>query len=70
MGTGLKTIPYNFEEPVCECVSLVLYMFEMWFLAFREENNVQMLESKVVRKIFGREKDEVRLAVKCTIVHA
>jgi hypothetical protein len=38
---------------------LVLYGYETWSLALREEQRLRVLENRVVRRIFGPKRDEV-----------
>jgi hypothetical protein len=40
-------------------LSVVLYGCETWSLALREENRLRVLENRVLRTVFGTEKDEV-----------
>ena len=39
---------------------LVLYGCETWSLTLTEERRLRVFENKVLRRIFGRDKDEVR----------
>jgi hypothetical protein len=38
---------------------VVLYGCETWSLIIREKHRVRMFENKVVRRIFGRKRDQV-----------
>jgi hypothetical protein len=38
---------------------VVLYWCETWSLTFRDEHRLRVFEKKVLRKIFGRKRDEV-----------
>jgi hypothetical protein len=38
---------------------VVLYGYETWSLILREEHRLRVLENRVLRKIFGPERDEV-----------
>jgi hypothetical protein len=40
-------------------LSVVLYGCETWSLALREEHRLRVLENRVLRTVFGNEKDEV-----------
>jgi hypothetical protein len=40
-------------------LTVVLYGFETWSLTLREERRLRVLENRVLRRIFGRKKDEV-----------
>jgi hypothetical protein len=40
-------------------LTVVLYGCETWSLARREERRLRVLENKVLRRIFGTERDEV-----------
>ena len=39
---------------------VVLYGCETWSLTLREEGRLRMFENKVLRRIFGPRRDEVR----------
>jgi hypothetical protein len=39
---------------------VVLYGCETWFLTLREEYKLRLFENRVLRKIFGPKRDEVR----------
>jgi hypothetical protein len=39
---------------------VVLYGCETWSLTLREEHRLRMLENRVLRRIFGQERDKVR----------
>jgi hypothetical protein len=36
-----------------------LYGFETWSLTFREEHRLRVFENRLLRKVFGRKRDEV-----------
>jgi hypothetical protein len=38
---------------------VVLYNFEDWFLTLQEENMLRMINNRVLRRIFGLQKEEV-----------
>ena len=38
---------------------VVVYGCETWYLAFRKEHDLRLLENRVLRKIFGPKRDEV-----------
>jgi hypothetical protein len=38
---------------------VVLYDCESWFFALREERRLRVLESRVLRRIFGPQRDEI-----------
>jgi hypothetical protein len=38
---------------------LILYRCETWSLKLREEHRLQVFENRLLRRIFGRERDEV-----------
>jgi hypothetical protein len=38
---------------------VVLNGCEIWSLTFREEHRLRVFENRVLRRIFGRERDEV-----------
>jgi hypothetical protein len=38
---------------------VVLYGFETWSLILREERRLRVFENRVLRRIFGRNRDEV-----------
>jgi hypothetical protein len=40
-------------------LSLVLFGFETWLLTLREECRLRVFENRVLRRIFGRTRDEV-----------
>jgi hypothetical protein len=40
-------------------VSVVLYRWETWSLALREEYRLRVFENRVLRRIFGPKRDEV-----------
>ena len=40
--------------------TVVLYGCETWSLTLREEHRFRVFENKVLRKIFGAKKDEIR----------
>jgi hypothetical protein len=39
---------------------VVLYWCETWSLTFRKESRLRVFEKRVVRRIFGPKRDEVR----------
>jgi hypothetical protein len=39
---------------------VILYDFETWSLTLREEHRLRVLENRVLRRIFGSKRDEVR----------
>jgi hypothetical protein len=39
---------------------VVLYGYEIWCLALREEHSLRMFDNRVLRKIFQPKRDEVR----------
>jgi hypothetical protein len=41
-------------------LSVVQYGFETWSLALREERRLRVFENRVLRRIFGPKRDEVR----------
>jgi hypothetical protein len=41
-------------------------LFETWSLTFREEHRLGVFENRVLRKIFGRKRDEVTGGVEKT----
>jgi hypothetical protein len=41
---------------------VVLYGCETWPLTLREEHRLKMFENKVLKKIFGPRRDEVKTA--------
>jgi hypothetical protein len=41
-------------------VPLVLYGYETWSIIFREEEKVRVTKNRVLRKIFGQKKQEIR----------
>jgi hypothetical protein len=38
---------------------VVLYRCETWSLAFKEKHRLRVFENRVLRRIFGQERDEV-----------
>jgi hypothetical protein len=40
-------------------VPVVLYGYESWSLALREECRLRVFENRVLRRIFGHKRDEV-----------
>jgi hypothetical protein len=41
------------------CLPVVLYGYEAWSLTLREEHRLRLFESRVLRRIFGPNRDEV-----------
>jgi hypothetical protein len=39
---------------------VVLYGYETWFLTLREEHRIRVFENRVLRRIFGQKRDEVK----------
>jgi hypothetical protein len=39
---------------------VVLYGHETWYLTLREEHRLKVFENRVVRRIFGLKRDEVK----------
>jgi hypothetical protein len=39
---------------------VVLYRYKTWSLALREEHRLGVIENRVLRRIFGPKRDEVR----------
>jgi hypothetical protein len=48
---------FDFSHPV---VMLYLYWCETWLLTLREEHSLRLFENRVLRRIFGSRRDEVR----------
>jgi hypothetical protein len=48
-------------------LSVVLYGCETWSLAVREEHRLRVFENRVLRRIFGPNRDEVRRKWSCTM---
>jgi len=40
-------------------LSVVVYAFEAWSLTLRKERRLRVFENRVLRRIFGRKRDEV-----------
>jgi len=40
---------------------VILYRCETWLLTFREESRLRIFEKRVLRRIFGHERDEVTM---------
>jgi hypothetical protein len=38
---------------------VVLYGYETWYLTLREEDRLRVFENRVLKRIFGPERDEV-----------
>jgi hypothetical protein len=51
----------NLKIRICKTIILpvVLHGCETWFLIFREEHRLRVFENRVLRRIFGRRRDEV-----------
>jgi hypothetical protein len=49
--------PCNFE--ICLTAGLIIYGCETWSLTIREEHRLRVFENGVLRRIFGRKRDEV-----------
>ena len=50
---------YNQAEIVSIILPVAPYGFETWSLTLSEERRLRMLESRVLRRIFGPKRDEV-----------
>jgi len=47
-------------------IPVVLYGCETWSLTFREERRLKVSDNRVLRRIFGPKRDEVRRGVEKT----
>jgi hypothetical protein len=56
-----KLLSKNIKIRIYRAIILpvVLYGYETWFLALREEHRLRVFENRVLRRIIGRKKDEV-----------
>ena len=52
-----KKLKVNTYETIM--LPVVLYGCETWSLTFREEQKFRVIENKVIRKIFGAQRDEI-----------
>jgi hypothetical protein len=54
-------LPRNVKVKIHKTTILpvVLYGFETWSLILREEHRLRVFENRVLRRIFGRRRDEV-----------
>jgi hypothetical protein len=43
---------------------VVLYVCETWSVTVREENRLRVFENRVLRRIFGRKRDEVTVELR------
>jgi hypothetical protein len=52
----------NITIKICKTIILpvVLYGYETWSLILREEHRLRVFENRVLRRIFGPKRDEVR----------
>jgi hypothetical protein len=50
----------NFKIYITVILPVVLYGCETWSLTLREERSLRMFENRVLRRIFGPKRDEVR----------
>jgi hypothetical protein len=48
-------------------LSIVLYGCETWLLTLREEHRATVFEDRVLRRIFGPQRDEVENGENCII---
>jgi hypothetical protein len=49
-----------YERNFIAIILPVLYGCETWFLTLREEHRLRMFENRVLRRIFGPKRDEVK----------
>jgi hypothetical protein len=47
------------QEKITIILPVVLYGFETWSLTVREEHRLRVFENRVLRRIFGKKRDEV-----------
>jgi hypothetical protein len=40
---------------------IVVYVCETWFLTLREEHRLKVFENRVLRRIFGRKRVDIRV---------
>ncbi|KAJ4444588.1 hypothetical protein ANN_06384 [Periplaneta americana] len=61
-GVDFRLLSKNLKVRIYKTVILpvVLYGCETWTLTLREEHRLRVFENKVLRKIFGAKRDEVR----------
>jgi hypothetical protein len=54
-------LPRNVKVKICKTIILpvVLYGCETWSLILREKHRLRVLESKVLRRIFGPRRDKL-----------
>jgi len=57
-----RLISKNLKIKIHRTIELpaVLYGYETWSLTLREEHRLRVLENRVLRRIFGPKRDEVR----------
>jgi hypothetical protein len=57
---SFRLISKNLKIKICRTVilTIVLYGYETWSLTFREEHRLRVFQNRVLRKIFGPEREE------------
>jgi len=60
MSSRLLTKNLNIKIYITIILPIVLYGLETWSLTLREERRLRVLENRVLRRIFGPKRDEVR----------
>ena len=57
-----RLLSKNLKIKICRTIILpvVLYGCETWWLTLREERKLRVFENKVLRRIFGPRRDEVK----------
>ena len=53
-----KTHLYKMEGRICKVILVLLYGCETWSLTLREEPRLRVFENRILRRIFGSERDE------------
>jgi len=56
------------SKSLIKIILLFFYGCETWSLTWREEHKLQVFENRVLRKMFGHEKDEVSEQFRINIV--
>jgi hypothetical protein len=63
-----RLLSRNVKVKICKTIILpfVLYVCETWSLTLREEHRLRVFENRILRRIFGPKRDEVRNFIICT----
>jgi len=60
LSSSLLSKTLKIKKKRTKILPVVLYGYEIWSLTLREEDRLKVFENRVLRRIFGPKRDDVR----------